>query len=457
MTKRFSFSVAGPLLLALASLLVAAPGWAQAPASPSAALPAASNDAFEAKLLLALSDADMVPSAYVDGKLGPVAGADALNVLAFNGTQAAPATVKSLPLSNSVTGPPAAVTTTPDGRYAIAIETRGPRPASGADGQLSGLPLGRTITVVDLADPQKPRVVQQLAGPARAVSVSVSADGTLVALAVHPAGDGTTAPLWLHRFAQGRLTGGAAVPIPGWKAGDELVQALFHPRRPLLALTNVTQNRVLLAEVQLTGAQWRLQAWGQAVPIASGTLLTCFSPDGRFFFANGSAAPTAPNEPARGVVLSVRLDAQPAQPGGPVHAVVSRASTGAVPEGLAISPNGQVLVTTNLEHTYLPLGAVERSRYASLSLFAVDPATGTLTAAGDFPFDGMLPESVVFDRSSRRLAVANFGQLDDLGARGSIDFWRVVGAVRGPERLQLVKTNYALPVQRGVHTLSIVR
>lgn len=72
-------------------------------------------------------------------------------------------------------------------------------------------------------------------------------------------------------------------------------------------------------------------------------------------------------------------------------------------------------------------------------------------------FDGLLPESAVFDGSSRRLAVANFGDLDDPAAAGSIDFWRVVGDVNGPERLQLVKTAYALPIQRRVHTLTIVR
>jgi len=40
---------------------------------------------------------------------------------------------------------------------------------------------------------------------------------------------------------------------------------------------------------------------------------------------------------------------------------------------------------------------------------------------------------------------------------GSLDFWRVVGDTSGPERLQLVRTAYALPLQRGVNTLAIVR
>lgn len=211
---------------------------------------------------------------------------------------------------------------------------------------------------------------------------------------------------------------------------------------------------LLLAEVQPAGSRWQLARWGNPVAIAAGNLLTCFSLDGRFVFANGGPAAPLLNEPLRGLVLSIRLDGQP---GGPGHAVVSHLPTGYIPEGLAVSPDGQLLVTTNLEQTFQPVGNAQRSRYASLSLFAIDPASGELTAAGDFAFDGLLPESAVFDRSSRRLAVANFGSLNDLTAPGSIDFWRVVGAAHGPELLRLVKTACAIPVQRGVHTLAIVR
>ena len=74
-----------------------------------------------------------------------------------------------------------------------------------------------------------------------------------------------------------------------------------------------------------------------------------------------------------------------------------------------------------------------------VSLFAIDPASGALPAAGDFAFDGRLPESAVFDRS-RRLDVANFSHLDDLTAGGGNDFWRMVGEAHGREGLQLVKT-----------------
>lgn len=399
----------------------------------------------------------MVPSAYADGQLGPVWGSDAFSVLNFDGRQAAPSHLAHLPISNSVTGPPAAMATTPDGRYAITIETRGQRPPSGNDVKLAGLPQGRIITVIDLTNPKQPRPVQRLVGPARAISVSISADGQLVALAVHPDGDGRTAPLWLYRLKAGRLTGGLAQPVPGWQAGDELVHALFHPNRPVLALTNATSHQVRLFTLQPNGSAWQLQPWGNPVVLEPGILLTCFSPDGRYFFANGSPGGVDPKAPQPGVVLSVRLSAQASTSGEPVHELVSRANTGHLPEGLAISPDGQVLVTVNLENTYLPVGTPERGRFASLSLFGVDPASGMLTSAGDYLFDGLLPESAVFDRSSRRLAVANYGRLDNLRANGSIDFWRVLSDPRDPRHLRLVKTAYSVPIQRGVHTLAIVR
>lgn len=445
------------LLLLGVTLLVAVPVQAQMTPARPAATPAPEADAFQAKLLLALSDADMVPSTYVDGKLGPPAGRDALSLVAFDGSHVAPVRVQTLPVSNTVTGPPAALTLTPDGRYALSAEGRGPRLAAGPEGTLAGLPSGRTLTVVDLADPQHPQVVQQLVGPQRVSAISVSADGTLVALAVAPAGDGTATPLWLYRFQNGRLLDGQAVPIPGWKAGDELVTAIFHPSRPLLALTNKTQRQLQLVEVRPAGSQWQLRPWGNAVAIEAGNLLTCFSPDGRYVFANGGPATPEPGEPLHGWVLSIRLDARPGAAGGPVHELVARARTGYVPEGLAVSPDGQLLVTVNLEQSFQPVGNAQRSRYASVSLFAIDPASGALAPAGDFAFDGMLPESAVFDRSSRRLAVANFGRLDEPTAGGSIDFWRVVGAASGPERLRLIKTNRSVPVQRGVHTLTVVR
>lgn len=80
--------------------------------------------------------------------------------------------------------------------------------------------------------------------------------------------------------------------ILGWTPGDELVNAVFHPTRRLLALTNKTRHQLQLVDVLPTKQQWQLRPWGNAVALEPGTLLTCFSPNGHSVFANGSPAPT---------------------------------------------------------------------------------------------------------------------------------------------------------------------
>jgi hypothetical protein len=95
--------------------------------------------------------------------------------------------------------------------------------------------------------------------------------------------------------------------------------------------------------------------------------------------------------------------------------------------------------------------------YVSLTLLAIDPASGYLRRIGDFPFDGILPEAAGFDRTGRMLAVANFGKLNDPMGDGSIDFWRLVVNDTDPDRTVLVRTQRSIPVQRGVNVLAVVR
>ncbi|MEL6245153.1 MAG: hypothetical protein AAFQ85_07390, partial [Pseudomonadota bacterium] len=69
---------------------------------------------------LAVSDADMAATAYADGQLVPFEGAiDTLTL--FEGGERA----GGIPASNSVISWPQVVDVTPDGRFAVVVETRG--------------------------------------------------------------------------------------------------------------------------------------------------------------------------------------------------------------------------------------------------------------------------------------------------------------------------------------------
>lgn len=439
--------------IAIAWTLAAGAAFAQPTDAPPAPLD------FQGRALVVVSDADMVASAYVDGRLGPMAGNDALSVIAL-GRHPRELRSAAIAVSNSVAGPPVAVAVTPDGRHAIVVETFAPRPAGKADARFGDLGFGNRIQVVELSDLARPRVVQTIEGAVRPDAVSISADGSLVAVAVNSNGDGSRTPLVLYPFAQGRLGKPVMPVIPGWRLGDRLIHAEFHPSQPVLALVNETRAELSFVRVADGGGSWAVQPWGNTVHIEKSPYMVRFSPDGRHAFVNalywGADVQGTWNEAPRGSVVSVRLDARKAPDGSALHALVSRAMTGVSPEGLAVSPDGTLAVTTNLERSFLPFDDARQTFYSSLTLLRIDPRSGSLQRVADYAYDGILPEAAVFDRSSRFLAVATFDHYDGRGA-GSVDFWRIARDALDVERLELVKTGYSVPVTRGAHSMVLVR
>lgn len=417
---------------------------------------------FKGRLLVTVSDADMVASAYVDGRLGTAQGEDTLSVVRLNGT---PDTMRAaqIPVSNSVTGPPAAVVTTPDGRYAIVVETLGPRRLDKADAKLSDLPLGKTLAVIDLTNPDKPQVVQRIACPAQPETVSLNASGALVAVTFGKQGAGKTTPLALYHFHDGRLSDAMIPNIPAWVVGHELKDATFSPQDDTLALLDETAQAVSFVKVteDATNKETRLTQWGNTVRVGKGSFLVRFTPDGRYALVNTSS-PEAdtldePYSAQRGTVWSIRLAADRAPDGSPRHGIVSRATTGVIPEGLAVSPDGQWVATSNLEHSYMPFDDPRQGFYSSITLMRLDPRTGILERVGDFPFDGILSETVLFDNDSRFLATTTFDHFDGKQPSGSINFWRLVTDQDDPQRVELVRLNDSVPLPRGAHTMVIVR
>jgi len=108
---------------------------------------------FEGKMLVSVSDADMVGSAYVDGKLGPREGHDAISIIPL-GKPIRELQAHETEVSNSVAGPAITVTVTPDGHYALVVESFKARTEGPWEKQsFSDLPVGNVITVVDLSIP----------------------------------------------------------------------------------------------------------------------------------------------------------------------------------------------------------------------------------------------------------------------------------------------------------------
>lgn len=405
---------------------------------------------FKGRYIVAVSDADMVASAYLNNQLGEPQGKDALSLIKLDKPVNQLKAI-AIEVSNSVMGPPSSVAVSPDGRYAIVIETRGQRPTGKDDPLLSDLPVGKTITVVNLTEPDQPKITQQFKGVEGPLSVTFNIEGSLVAITYAPK-DTSQHPLVIYQFSNGILTKPSMPDIPGYTKGNVLNGAVFHPVNNTLVLLNATKSLLCFFSLLQAGNDITLTKWGNFVQVDEVPFKACFTPSGRFLVVN-SMYPGS----VRGSVTSIGLATGNSNEKTPVHQIVSRVLAGVLPEGLTMSPDAHWIVTTNLEQSTQPFEKPEQGFFSSLTLIRLSAETGLLERVGDFTFNGILPESVVFDNTSQYIAVATFDHYDVNRRGGSIDFWRLTKDYFDATRILLVKTDYSVPVTRGIHSMVIVR
>ncbi|MEM9012426.1 MAG: hypothetical protein AAGE18_14435 [Pseudomonadota bacterium] len=341
------------------------------------------------------------------------------------------------------------------------IETFTPRPDNDEAHGFGDMRVGNTLTVVDLAAPSGPEVIQTLAVADRPLAVRANATGDVLAVSYSiEGGSGAEAPLHLFRIgADGSLSDPVAPNIDGYRLGDDNIMDIdWHPDQNVVVWINQFANTMQFARV---GEDLSVTPFGNVVEIDRAPYRVFFTPDGSHAVANalywGPDIAGTWIEAPRGSVLTVRMNAETREDGTVRHAFVDRVLTGVSPEGLAVSPDGRWVATTNLERSYLPYDDPRITWYASVTLAALDQDTGDLTEIGTFNYDGILPEAAVFDTSGSYLAVANYDHFDDRRTGSSIDFWRIQTDPLDPGNTQLIKTEHSVPVARGAHSMVIAR
>lgn len=432
---------------------------------PAIAQEAGSRDArgqlnFEGRYLVSVQDADMVSSAYVNGMLGPREGSDTLAVIPLDGDPR-DWVASEVFASNSVAGPPAAVEITPDGRFAFVVETFTPRPDNDEPHGFGDKSIGSTLTVISLADPTAPEVLQTLTVGQRPIAVEVNPTGTLVAVSYSiEGGSGGETPMQIFRIGDdGTLSEPVSPTIEGYALGEDNIMDMdWHPDGEVMVWINQFANTMQFARITEDLA---VEPYGNVVEIDRAPYRVLFTPDGSHAVVNalywGQDIAGIWIEAPRGQLLTVRMNAEERDDGSVRHAVIDRVMTGVSPEGLAVSPDGRWVATTNLERSYLPYDDERITWYSSVTLAALDEETGDLTEIGTFNYDGILPEAAVFDNSGNYLAVANFDHFDDRREGSSIDFWRIQTDPLDPGNTQLIKTEHSVPVARGAHSMVIAR
>jgi hypothetical protein len=378
----------------------------------------------QGKHLMVISDGDFFASSYVDGRLPQPDPRyqDALSIipLPLNGKRF------SLNVSNSVNAPPAALALAPDRDLAFVIEYVGQRNQKIQTRE--DLPPGRWLTMIDFTNPQQPRIRDRLKIAQFPEAIDVHPSGKWLAITTD---SGKSEVLQFIPVNDSTLGKPTSIPLEnmGISATKGELNASYvewHPNGRYLALNLYRQNRIVFLEFTQDEASGKisLKPWGKPVTVDADPFSGRFTADGKYYLTanwkrNFEANSLEERLPAQTSTVSViRL-------GDRAHQLITTVASDLSSEGIAISPDGKLVATANMKDTALPTSSPRFTREATVSLFSLDTNSGQLRKAGDFPFEGVLPEGISFDATGEHLIVATFEYLDSTQPTGGLDVWRV--------------------------------
>lgn len=416
---------------------------------------------FAGRYIATVSDGDFLASTYSDGKLPAIGVTDQLSIvtLPLNGKQE---TIAQINASNSVIGAPYALALSPDHRTAFVVETLGAMPTNAT--RREQLPSGNQLVAIDVSNPRRPVVRSQIAVAPKPETVHVHPSENLLAISTQtPNKEIVLIPTRNGQIGQPTefsLRQLGIQPDPKYfQNGLYASQVQWHPSGKYLAVNLDYRDEIAFYEVNRnTKGILQLTPWGSPVKVGKDPFTGQFTPDGRFYLSSnwgrnfGEQIKTLEQRlpETRGTVSVIQL--APLNMNEAQHRVVSTAIADNSPESLAISPDGSKVVTVNMRGTAFPTDSPRFTRQATLSLMALNRASGQLTKLKDYPFEGILPEGAAFDASGKALAVAVYDYFTSK-PEGGIEFWRVIAKPTA----ELQRTGYVVDVGRGVHQVLVAR
>lgn len=425
-------------------------------ASPVAAQEQGDNllAAVAASRVAVISDGDFLASTYADAVLAPAGRhADTLTVFTIRDGRV---TRSAIEASNSVVAAPEILAAAADGRTFYVVDRLGRATAEAR--RTPDLPLGRTLTVIRVADDDQLSVAATVDVPQASEALALSPDGQWLAivgneptrsvLTMVPLRDGLPGEPVLFEAGSLGLTGSGEGP----RAGLLLTNVQWSPDGRTLAVNDTTGNRVAFFRFEAAPSP-TVSPWGAPVAAGRDPFVGRFTQDGRHYltsewgrnFAASDLNGRVPTTP--GTLGITRLNEDGA------HVRTGEIASDNSPEGLAISPDGRLIATINMRSTSFSQDLPRFTREATVSLFAFDPETGTARKLGDTPFEGVLPEGGTFDATGEHLLVTVFqgheGQRDQAG----IAVFRIEGA---DDAARLVEVG-RVATPHGAHHVVAVR
>ena len=288
-----------------------------------------------------------------------------------------PKIVASLPLKNSVVGPPVNVAIDPSGTVALAADSVDVLKEGDA---LKQVPDNK-VYVIDLsANP--PKLAATLTAGKQPSGLSFSPDGKMALVANR--GDNSISVLSVNG-SDVKITDTVAMP-------DSVAHVTFTPdgKRALVArfpahkisVLDIAGDKVTYSKIDLPTGQWPYN-----VAVAPGGRIALTSDNGSAGSSDGSVDTAS----------VIDLEANPPR-------IIDRVVVGDGPEGLAISPKGDLAVSVILRGSNMKK-AFFHEKNGSVSVLRIEGKKVTKT--GDIEVGG-LPEAAMFTPDGKYILVGNY-------------------------------------------------
>jgi DNA-binding beta-propeller fold protein YncE len=288
-----------------------------------------------------------------------------------------PKIVASLPLKNSVVGPPVNVAIDPSGTVALAADSVDVLKEGDA---LKQVPDNK-VYVIDLsANP--PKLAATLTAGKQPSGLSFSPDGKMALVANR--GDNSISVLSVNG-SDVKITDTVAMP-------DSVAHVTFTPdgKRALVArfpahkisVLDIAGDKVTYSKIDLPTGQWPYN-----VAVAPGGKIALTSDNGGAGSSDGSVDTAS----------VIDLEANPPR-------IIDRVVVGDGPEGLAISPKGDLAVSIILRGSNMK-NAFFHEKNGSVSVLKIDGKK--VTKIGDIEVGG-LPEAAMFTPDGKYILVGNY-------------------------------------------------
>ena len=303
-------------------------------------------------------------------------GTDAVAIISL-ADPAHPRITGTLPLQNSVAGPPTNLQITPDGRLGLVASSLANQPK---DAGFTAVPDDQ-LHVIDMrADP--PRLIETIKVGRMPSGLSIRHAGDL-ALVANRAGKSVSVL---------RIDGTTVRQIAEVAVEDEAAAVVFSPDGTRAWFAKNVVHKVGMLTIDGTTVTYDKK---NDMPVGLGVYNLDVTPDGtRVITAN-----TGSGSDGHAKTVSI-IDATATPP-----RVVDHVTVGDSPEGFAISPDGHHAVAVLLRGTSAPHAAWSYTKTGSVVLLSLAGGHARVTAEVEA---GNLPEGVAFSPDSQFLYVGNY-------------------------------------------------